>query len=255
MDIRSPRFSFVRFTTDNYDTCSDTTVDFCLPVYAAGDIAFQFIVQGTQMEVSQLCDSDNDLVTVGLVEECYAADENFDLNFKTASSLKPDRVKISETEVLYMWPHGFPGFTGVYNKGDCFRIKVVVDHPTEGLIVACSNCFERIGQDCFTSVLEYGAAENQFGFNYCGGGGLFEDEETEVCAEPTIVQFTNVSTLDIPYTTGMQSSYGDVPTVEIWMLDGTEYVNSIIRAGFDAYPPTRIIADLGGPATGFVKIS
>ena len=53
----------------------------------------------------------------------------------------------------------------------------------------------------------------------------------------------------------MAEKYGQVPTVEIWIWDGSQYVKPFVQAGFDAYPPTAIIADLGGAATGFIKIS
>jgi hypothetical protein len=46
-----------------------------------------------------------------------------------------------------------------------------------------------------------------------------------------------------------------VPTVEIWIWDGSQYAKPFIQTGFDAYPITRILANLGGPATGFLKIS
>lgn len=252
--IRSPRFSFVRFGSpaDNYNTCSDTRVNFCLPVFGADDIAFQFIaVADTEEEANALCEPG--LVTVGLVRECEQ--EGFDINFKSQYNRVPERIRISATEVLYNWPYGLPGFSLEYDIDECFLIKVLIDHPTAGEISACSNCLQRIADDCFTSVVEYGADENQFGFSYCGGEGLFDEEDEAPCADPTIIQFTDVETLNIPYTPALQALYGDVPTVEIWILDGGEYVQSIIRAGFDAYPPTQIIADLGGTATGFLKIS
>ncbi len=255
VSIRSPRFSFVRFGSpaDNYNTCSDSRVQFCLPVFGADDIAFQFIALATTAaEADGLC-ADN-LVKVGLVRDCEQ--EGFDIDFDTLYDLQPEKIRISDLEVLYNWPYGFPGFSLLYAVDDCFYVRVVIDHPDLGEITACSNCFQRIAEDCYTSVVEYGADENQFGFNYCGGGGgVFEEEEVQPCPQPTIITFTDVDTLSIPYTPGMQALYGDVPTVEIWMLDGGEYVQAIIRAGFDAYPPTMIIADLGGTATGFVKIS
>jgi hypothetical protein len=253
--IRSPRFSFVQlfeslygFEPESYDSCL-FDVGFCLPVYAFDDIAFQFsVVTETVEEADELCAGGVNKVEIGLVRECG---DSFDVAFAE----RPDMVRVGEKEVLYKWPHGFPGFDTEYDFGECFKVKVIV-HMDSGDISACSNCFERIREDCFTSVLEYGATQNIFGFNYCDSGTADQDEtEPEVCEDPTIIQFEDALTLSIPYTVAMKNKYGDVPTVEIWTLDAGQYVKTFIRAGFDAYPPTMIIADLGGPATGFVKIS
>lgn len=250
IQIRSPKYSFVRFgETIDDDTCSREVVNFCLPVYLYDDVAFQFVAVCDTVEEANLLSGADDLMEIGLVSDC--GDEPMDLMFNQV----PDRFRISEKEVLYNWPHGLPGFDGVYSVNECFRIKVVI---TIGYseTTSCSNCFERIGEDCYTSVLDYGATENQFDFNYCGSGGMFEDGENgDVCVEPTIIPFTNVSTLNIAYTNTLKSKYGDVPTVEIWILDNGVYARPVVRAGFDAYPPTAIIADLGGNATGFIKIS
>lgn len=256
IDIRSPRFSFVQLATaaygfvpETYETCNFPNVGFCLPVYAQDDIAFQFVLVGTESEMNELCQlGDPDKVEIGLVRDCG---DDFDINFN-ASYLRPTKSRISATQVLYKWEEGFPGFDLEYEIGDCFYVKVVA-HMDSGDVSACSNCFQRIGADCFTSVVEYGSDQNIFGFNYCDSGEMFE--ETETCEEPYILQFTNTLNIDIPYTEELRTKFGDVPTVEIWIFDGTQYSKAFIQDGFDAYPPTRIIADLGGLATGFIKIS
>lgn len=251
--IRSPKFSFVRFNeTEDYNTCSSTEVGgFCLPVVLATDVAFQFVaVADTVAEADKLCDRDNDLVTVGLVSDC---DEALELTF----AQKPDRFRVSPKEVLYNWPHGLTGFDSIYGINECFRIKAIIAHP-DGDVIACSNCFERIAADCYTSVIAYGGTENQFDFNYCNSGQMFDEEENATtCPDPTQIYFSGVSSLDITYTSAMQAKYGDVPTVEIWLEDEDtgEFILAVIRHGFDAYPPTRILADLGGLASGFIKIS
>lgn len=264
VQVRSPRFSFVQFSTFGYyygftqeehSTCFPSEVQFCLPVYAYDDVAFQFIVQtDTVAEANELCTlGASAKVKVGLVREC--SDSAFLVDFD-ADGYAPQRYRISETEVLYNWPHGFPGFDILLAPSDCFyvQVKVLMD---SGTVTGCSNCFQRVGSaSCFESVLEYGAEQNIFGFNYCGSGSLFEDEEEAVC-EPTIVQFVDATTISHPYTALMQELYGDVPTVEIFIYDALtdKYLKANIQVGFDAYPPTLIQADLGGLATGFMKIS
>lgn len=259
--VRSPGFSFVQFSTfgysygfteEDHSTCFPEEVGFCLPVYAYDDIAFQFIVlTDTVAEADELCTLGTTKVKVGLVRAC--SDAAFLIDFD-ADGFTPERFRISEKEVLYNWAHGFPGFDIELVEDDCFyvQVKVLMD---SGTVHGCSNCFQRVLADCYTSILEYGAEQNIFGFNYCGSGALFEDEE--VTCEPTIVQFTDALTISYPYSETMRELYGDVPTVEIWIFEPLEnkYFKANIQAGFDAYPPTLIQADLGGPATGFMKIS
>jgi hypothetical protein len=49
--------------------------------------------------------------------------------------------------------------------------------------------------------------------------------------------------------------YGDFPTVQVWIYDGTgQLLNMAITAAFDTYPPTMINLDFGGVASGIVVI-
>lgn len=90
-------------------------------------------------------------------------------------------------------------------------------------------------------------------FNSCPDGASIA--EVERCQDPVIMAFHNVSQLNIPYSTQLRSLYGDVPTVGVWKFDGAEYVKLNTDVGFIDYPPSAIVADLGGVASGFVKIS
>jgi hypothetical protein len=148
--------------------------------------------------------------------------------------------------MLVNWSHGFPGFTGVIAANECFNVRVEI-----GAQQFCSNCFERTTDDCFTSVVEYGCDENCFGFNYCSSGAV--DEDTLTC-EPTIITFTNVATLTVPYTQMLMDKYGAAPTIQVWISDGTNLVNMGITATLDTYPPTVLSFDFGGPASGIVVV-
>jgi hypothetical protein len=255
--ITHPKFSFVRLNeTEDFDGCLVDGISYCLPVAKEDDVWFQFVaVAETAEEANQLCDAEDDLVTVGLINGDDDCLDDFVVNFKTAG-YKPERIRLSETQVLYNWKHGFPDYDDTYAVGDCFKIKIKIV-TEDGDIVACSNCFERVTEDCYTSVVDYGSEQNIFDFNYCGSGNLVEVEEGAECVEPQIISFENETALDIPYTAAMQDKYGTVPSVELWVFDEdtNEYVEAVVRVGFDAYPPTRILADLGGTATGFLKIS
>lgn len=254
LSIISPDNSFVRFNeTAAAALCIWGTVDFCLPVYEAEDVYFQFVIQGTEDEIDSLCTQSGDEATVALVSEC---DTESLITFEE----KPERVRLSTTQVLYNWAHGLPGFTSAILVAQCFKVQVTIlatpyGYPEEELIV-CSNCFERIASDCFTSVVEYGNDEDAFGFKYCNGGNLpGEDEPASIDCLPTIVSFVGVATLSIPYTAALIAKYGVFPTVQVWIYDGTgQLLNMGITAAFDTYPPTMINLDFGGSASGIVVI-
>lgn len=245
-EIISPTQSFVQFSeTGRIDHCIFDRLNFCLPVFEDNDVAFQFIIVGTSTEIDALCGVYGSPLAIGIVSACD--DEDFLLEF-TANPYNdvPEISRLSEEQLLVNWAHGVPGFTSVIGYNECFKIRVQI-----GLIQFCSNCFERTSDNCFTSVIEYSADENAFGFNYCGSGTAVEGE---LSCEPTIVTFTNQSTLSIPYTASLQAAYGSVPTVQVWISDGTNLVNMGITATFDAYPPNVLGFDFGGPASGIIVI-
>lgn len=239
--ITSPQQSFVQFNeTGKVDHCIFDKINFCLPVYADGDVAFQSIISGTESEIDALCGVYGIPIYVGIVSACD--DEDFLLEFEEV----PDIFRLSDTQLLVNWPHGFPGFTGVVGYGECFKVRIQI-----GLTQFCSNCFERTSDNCFTSVVEYGCDENCFGFNYCSSGNA---EDQELSCEPLVITFENKSTLAIPYTQSLRDSYGDVPTIQVWISDGTDLVNMGITATMDTYPPNLLSFDFGGNASGIIVI-
>lgn len=240
----SPLNSFIKFGESSLITsCNYRDIDLCLPVYEEDDVHFQFVAEtDTVEEADALCDLTNELVEVGLAGGC---DEGFAVVFTE----KPDRYRISDFQILYNWSHGLPSFSTYFEVGKCFVIKVDVNG-----FERCSNCLQRIGNDCHTSVIEYGNDDNAFGFVYCSSGSIGETD-SETC-DPTFVSFTNQSLLTIPYTAGMVAKYGLVPTIKSWLYDvNGELVNMSVRQAFDGYPPTEIRIDLGGNSSGILKIS
>jgi hypothetical protein len=246
--IITPENSFVRFgETEGVTHCIHGEFKDCLPVYADDDVYFQFVARAdTSEEADALCTPGQSGLEIGLVRECEQ--EGNDVDFTGT----PERYRLDATHVLYNWQHGLQGMAGFYEVGDCFKIRASVG-VGENVTTACSNCFIRIGNDCFTSVIEYENEENFAGFNYCNAGAPVEDTGTS--CEPTVIQFSNKSTLTIPYTALLQSLYGDVPTVQVWIDDGSgSLVNMGITATLDTYPPTVLNFDFGGPATGIIII-
>jgi hypothetical protein len=241
--LNSPH-SFVRFNDPApAPYCLWGDVNYCLPVYDQSDVAFQFIIQGTEAEIDLLCTKNASEVVISLVSECGGPN-------LIAFAEKPQRFRLSATQILYNWAHGVPNFTSVIGINSCFKIQALV-----GATKFCSNCFERIADDCYTSVIEYGNGEDAFGFKYCYGGNFTEGPPDTITCEPTIVQFISLTSLVIPYTALLQSKYGNFPTVQVWVYDGMgQLVNMGVSVVFDAYPPTTITIDLGGSGSGIVII-
>lgn len=215
----------------------------CMPVFLDADIAFQFVVEADIEENADiLCDPTASGIAIGLVSAC--GQEGFDVTF----SEQPERFRISPLQVLYNWPHGLTGATSNYEIYECFFVRVVLD-----AVNYCSNCFQRIGDDCFSSVVEYGNDENFGGFNYCNEGAIPGGAGSITC-EPTVISFTAQSVLSVPYTALMVSKYGDVPTVQVWIYVDGVLTNVGITANFDAMPPTMINFDFGGVSDGIIVI-
>lgn len=240
--IISPANSFIQFDeSSDVTSCNFADINLCLPVYEAEDVYFQIIVQGdTIEEADALCDLTNSLVSFGITKDCAG----FDLEFVE----NPDRYRISDRQVLYNWSNGLTGFSTVIGVGECFMIRVAI-----GEVSFCSNCLQRIGATCHTTVIEYSNDDNFGGFNYCNSEGV-DSSTTEDC-DPTFISFTDQSTLTIPYTASMLAKYGNAPTIKVWIYEGTELVNMSVRQAFDTYPPNNLLFDFGGPASGIIKIS
>lgn len=260
--VTQPKFSFVRFDDlDVHETCHPAGVEFCFPVFDQNDIAFQFIVEtDTEAQADELCDLAHAKIKVGIIDPNGGSpgfEVNWLVNYTGAPFLnKPERFRIGPKKVLYNWDAGVPSFEDYREVGQCFQfvVQVIFSFTT---LTAVSNCFQRIAEDCYTSILEYGSDKNAFDFIYCG---TFEDETdsgsgSNECAA-TIVPFSNQSILNIPYTPTMFDQYGELPTVEVYIYNvGTgKFDYTIVSKTLDAVPPTMITVDMGGPGSGYVKI-
>lgn len=253
--VYSPEHSFVRFDQEPEPIGSPQT-EFAFPMIDDDDVAFQFIIEtDTEQEANQLCDIGHTKIHVGITQQ---AGNVFDLDYFTAPyNMKPERYRIAPNRVLYNWEFGAPDFSDVIGPEKCFRFMVRVELSTGISYHKTTSRFMRIAADEYTSVLEYGSPKNAFGFVYCG---YYEDDPTgndsETCID-YVQPFSNQSVLVIPYTQAMRDQYGDAPTVDVYIYDSTtgKFQKTIVSIGLDAVPPTVITVDLGGPASGFIKIS
>lgn len=240
--IETSEFSFVQFDdSDIIEVCGWTPTDMCLPVYQADDHWFQFVVVADSEEEADALCGDSSLIRVGLVESCS---DGYLLEFAN----KPVRYRISPMRVRYDWMHGFPNFQNFLNVGECFRVKLFVANQA-----FCSNCFQRIGDDCYTSVVQYGNEDNFAGFSYCAGPTGSEQEDNS--CEPLEIPFTNQATMIIPWTAYLSNKYGNTPSIEVWVYDENgDLIKPGVVSKLIGYPPSQIEIDFGGISSGVVKI-
>ncbi len=240
--IETSQFSFIQFAeSDEIGSCNFADQDMCLPAFAEDDTWFQFVVAtDDESEADDLCNGDVAL-SIGLVEQCQ---DVFLLQF----AQKPSRYRLSATRVLYVWQHGMPGFQSVLAVGECFHFKVRI-----GIQDFCTNCFQRIGDDCHTSVIQFSNEDNAFGYNYCAGAN--ESQSNDIDCSPVEIQFSNASTMTIPWTAYLSERYGNTPSIDVWVYDENgDLIKPGIVAKLDGYPPSQILLDFGGNSSGIVKI-
>lgn len=257
VSILAPSGSFVQFTSMTRQHPVYGPVNMNLPVYNDDDVAFQFVIEtDTAEEADEISGIGVNALTIGLVSATLY--EPLLIEF----SEEPERYRISPTQILYNWTHGFPQFSEVIGVGECFKVRVEVELDGTSHYFT-SNSFERIGDDAFTSVIEYGNEDNAYGFNYCAAGPvqqLVEGDDQAVVVDqltcdPTRITFTNKATLEIPYTAALRDAYGDLPTVQAWIYDESgELVNAGIQIKMDSVPPTVLSFDFGGAASGVIII-
>lgn len=240
--LTAPINSFVQFNeTGDITSCAFQPITECLPMFYDDDVAFQFVVSGTEEEIAALCGPYGIRPDIGLTSDC--------LSMRMVVDDVPSIFRIDDTHILYQWSAGFPGFSEVFQIGDCFNIMITLGDQS-----FCSNCFYRIKDICWTSAIAYTNDDNYAGFNYCAGGASNAPNAGDCTQE--FIAFTNESLLTITYTAAMLARYGTFPSVQVWIYDtdGTLY-DPGIRVALDTYPPNEIRFDFGGPASGVIRIS
>lgn len=243
-NILTPRFSFVRFDGSELtgESCNFEDMEFALPVYAEDDIAFQFVITTDDTEDTAICASDAIPLSIGIIESAL------DAGFLYEFTGQPQLFLIGTGQLLVNWTHGIQGLYSTIEIGDCFFIKVNFN-GTEWI----SNRFQRIGDDCHTTVVEYGNDENAFGFNYCAGEAV--GDAADPC-EPLFVTFANKTNLTLPWSASLRNRFGDAPTVQTWIYDTDGMLTRMmIQESMDAYPPNYLYFDFGGTASGLIRIS
>lgn len=165
--INNPN-SFVQFgAADSFTHCVFGEVRQCLPVYDSGDLSFQILVDaGNSSDAALLCELGGDAVLLEIMRDCDDA-----VPVATAGDVF-ETVRIGATVIAFNFHFPLPGFPYSLKDGECFYLRASID-ASPFLLEACSNCMQRITNDCFTSVIKYRCDEDAFGFVYCGADSFY----------------------------------------------------------------------------------
>lgn len=241
--ILTPRMSFISFSEAAEVHCIYGALNFCFPVVNNNDVAFPYIIEAdTEGEAAALAGGG---VTIGIVNDI--TDPGFLVQFNTGM----ERFLMNPLQVLFTQT-SLPGAIAALDVGQCFKIRVVVF----GATFHSTSCFERIEEDCFTSVASYWNDESGFGFPCIGGAGEMPGGGEDLDCRPTVIEFSNVSTLTVPYTSQMIAKYGQIPSCECYIIDenGVPTKMGITEQLIGGIPPSAIFWDFSGPSFGYVRI-
>ena len=188
--ISPPKNSFVSLTDYGSPDCN-TGETFCLPMYDRANTKFQMFV--TEFSDNPVPEDANTRSFYAIYIPIGACPESYPFN--VTGALDSSNSKKLGVAYEFIAPVALPAqpsivglinFTGdtgdtieiiydgqPYDIGGCFRLAIVERWTAEDsediiseYIIACSNCFVKIANSCFLSMLLYGNNENTQGFIY-----------------------------------------------------------------------------------------
>ena len=172
--IESPKHSFIQFSNlQQVDYCDDYPAS-CLPIAYEDDISFQIIATTeTEAEANYLCNNTGIIkVRLQYADDCENTGSYI---VEYTPNFKFERLRTGEKRIILFWQHGLPDINNLVYIGNCFVIQLILPDGR----VLCSNCFEMIGEDCYTTVIEYASPSDNFGFMYCGVNDELDDSICE----------------------------------------------------------------------------
>lgn len=143
---------------------------------------------------------------------------------------------------------------------------IPVDELPPGLLTEFSGQFSLEVQESGCKPVKFKIAQEYDCIDFTVKGGTYEKDtlgcdfncSAPVGSQTAIFPFTNQSEITIPWTSGLLTSFGNSPLVQVFhLISGTTYqlVDVAIQQVFTDGVLTSIIVSNGGPATGYVLIS
>ena len=157
--ITDCRNSFITFNNELFLSQRDCAIvkPFCIPVYEAGDISFQFILNST-----------SNLATV--ISRIRIRTKKLDGTFVYVTGFTKDVQEIDTNTYFINIVLQGSNLLSSYVGGDCFQLDFALYFDGEAYYNETSNqCFQVITDTCFTARLRYYNNEDAFGFIYPAG--------------------------------------------------------------------------------------
>lgn len=148
-----PKYSFIKFGFSSPD------FGYCLPIIEDSDFTFQVLSKSTTAaEADTVWALPVDSWKLILVDNNGAELRNWTVTDGYVFS----RYRVSDTNIIFYWSLPFNEFDSLVDCGECFNLKLVTPDETY-----FSNCFKRICEDGYLTILEYWNDEDYAEFNYC----------------------------------------------------------------------------------------
>lgn len=148
--------SFVQEFSESTPSGCAQSINSCLPVYGVQDVSFQFIHKHGLAVSTYSLQLVKDGVEVG--------DRVTGLSKVQVS--RPDIDPIFEVSVVFVTSINLTDFENVIDIGECFKIRLYGTSIYGEYALFDTNCFIRIEEECYSSVISYRCNENSFGFYY-----------------------------------------------------------------------------------------
>lgn len=164
--------SFVTFDVQNNMFISDRDCafqrDFCLPLYDAYDVSFLIKLTST-ISYGDV----TDFLSVLVKDECGGA-----TYAETEPAIAPTFTLLDEVSVGYNTEYIISidyqsGWSYILEGGDCLVFNVRFNDGDGNSASECSNCFSKVDDKCFTTLVRYKNNETAFGFPYTDIGSSF----------------------------------------------------------------------------------
>jgi hypothetical protein len=154
--ITDARNSFITFNDELFLTQRECAIvkPFCLPVFEASDITFQFTLNSTS-SFSEI----NSRIRIRT--------KSLDGTFSFVTGYTKYTYEVATNNYLIVIKLSNSTLLDAYNVGECFQIDFALSFDGEIYFNQTANqCFQRIADTCFTSVVDFNNNENAFGFIY-----------------------------------------------------------------------------------------
>ncbi len=161
--LSTPSFSFFSLDVPNHGDCGKSEMK-CLPVYELQDLAFQVIATVNGADKTDFAHNN---IYASALPACPPGAVTSQQNYSATWT----RISTGTGGDPDTWVGYFIYFTNLYTytftAGTCFSIGFYNPDASGDQFISCMpQCFVKIGDPCYTSLLSYRSNESNFGFTY-----------------------------------------------------------------------------------------